>query len=809
MSDNEELSQQPLTRKRGQAKAAISRFKNFLSKFDVFTGDVDELELRLDKLHVNELEWRDCHSKINVECEAEDINDENEKLIDFEELMIEVMSKARKYIKQMNKEESQGELGSSQSQQPIVYRYSSNMGPLKIAPFYGKREDWLRYKEMFCAIMAKEQPPPDNIEKLHRLKQTCTGKALRVVEGLSYTELSFDIAWALLIKKYEDIYTLVSLQSQHLLQLEEVVQDDGESLSELIDSVSSALAALNSLKVDTSSWDVMIITIVVSKLDDTTRQLWQTDLVHNQLPTWEQLLDFLSQRARVLISSSTLNKVKNQSPPPSSRKVEHHWKSKMSRAMAVTGSTNCIKCNLNHKLELCPTFKRLSTSQKYDLLKRSNSCFTCLDQGHMSRECPSTIKCGSCRGPHNTLLHGNITPSATTSDEETSCGEQGSREEGKSSTVCHQRSSASNVTVLLATAIVFIKDEHGNQHRCRALLDIGSMEHFISEDLVQRLGLKKRSQCRPIEGINCTTSQSKATVLTVIESTTEPVKKKLLFSVVPKVTGELPGAPVDIKSWRIPSGIKLADPRFNQPQQVDLLLGGQVFCELLKIGKITLAKGQPYLLNTKLGWVVSGQSVTKRESKDPTQAMATFCGFTITKAQNKQRGQPFRLNKVIIKTEKAENKANTKRIQQSNKNSGKDKPQHTTVRSGLTEKSLEWRSKVKKIHEHPEISGFKLRYRESCTKKAERQDQLRFRGKPDSRYQSKVSDSKRVETKTVLVENRCQDTDRSIQWRAHVMEFDQGRSNHQEAERFCSNLQRGRMISREYTYRFFPLIFSL
>ena len=653
MSDHEELSEQPLTRRRGQAKAAISRFKSYLSKFDVRTGDLEELELRLDKLHINELDWLECHQKIDEGCAAENINSENQKLIEFEDLVFQVISTARKHIKTMTMEKHQGDSISTHLQQTVVYRNSSNMGPLVIAPFDGDREDWLRYKEMFSAIMGKQQPPPDNIEKLHRLKQTCIGEALKVINGLSYTDRSFDIAWEMLINKYEDMYTLVSLQAQNLLQLEPVQRNNGQSLSELIDSVCSAIASLNSLKVDTSTWDVIIICIVVAKLDETTRQLWQSQLVHNKLPTWGQLLDFLSQRARVLISNSTLIKASSPSSPSASRKVEHHVKVRMSQSMAATSSSGCIKCNLNHRVDKCPSFKSLTISCKYDLLKRSNCCFICLEQGHIGQECRSTKMCEACNGYHHTLLHSDRLVASP-------AGCFDSNEEP--ATVCHQRTSKG--TVALATAIVLIKDEHGRRQRCRALLDIGSMEHFMTENLVKRLGLKKSSNFQPIGGINETISQSKATVMTVIESTTEPVRRRLTFLVVPKVTGQLPGAPVNITSWRIPPGIKLADPSFHQPQQVDMLLGGGVFCDLLKSGKIKLARGQPYLLSTKLGWVVSGPFFTKdaRQPGGCATALATFSGV-MTNQLCEQPNQDLNVDEIISKTSKAEKRDTSQKIQ--------------------------------------------------------------------------------------------------------------------------------------------------
>ncbi|XP_038117234.1 uncharacterized protein LOC119769316 [Culex quinquefasciatus] len=77
--------------------------------------------------------------------------------------------------------------------------------------------------------------------------------------------------------------------------------------------------------------------------------------------------------------------------------------------------------------------------------------------------------------------------------------------------------------------------------------------------------------------------------------------------VVPKVTGIIPGSKIDVSSWSIPVGIQLADPEFNVPERIDMLIGASMFFSLLKSGQLHLADGLPELRETHFCWVFSGE----------------------------------------------------------------------------------------------------------------------------------------------------------------------------------------------------------
>ncbi|GFS88129.1 DUF1758 domain-containing protein [Trichonephila clavipes] len=59
-------------------------------------------------------------------------------------------------------------------------------------------------------------------------------------------------------------------------------------------------------------------------------------------------------------------------------------------------------------------------------------------------------------------------------------------------------------------------------------------------------------------------------------------KRKLNFLIVPKITGCVPTQPLDLTKIKLPQNITYADAEFNIPKPIDILLGGQIFYELLK-----------------------------------------------------------------------------------------------------------------------------------------------------------------------------------------------------------------------------------
>ena len=79
--------------------------------------------------------------------------------------------------------------------------------------------------------------------------------------------------------------------------------------------------------------------------------------------------------------------------------------------------------------------------------------------------------------------------------------------------------------------------------------------------------------------------------------------------VVPRVTCNLPLQPVhDHSGWHHLSNITLADPDFATPGKIDLLLGADVYSDVLLNGRRCGPRDTPTAFETQFGWVLTGRT---------------------------------------------------------------------------------------------------------------------------------------------------------------------------------------------------------
>ncbi len=136
----------------------------------------------------------------------------------------------------------------------------------------------------------------------------------------------------------------------------------------------------------------------------------------------------------------------------------------------------------------------------------------------------------------------------------------------------------------------------------RALLDNASSASFVSEGLVQSLCIPRVRQNIRVSGIAGSTPRSSVqSVASFLISPAHHNGKKIDVTaiVMPKVTCDLPISPVPFDlSWSHLTDIPLADPAFGQPGRIDILLGVDVFVDVLLHGRRTGPPGSPVVLET-------------------------------------------------------------------------------------------------------------------------------------------------------------------------------------------------------------------
>lgn len=140
----------------------------------------------------------------------------------------------------------------------------------------------------------------------------------------------------------------------------------------------------------------------------------------------------------------------------------------------------------------------------------------------------------------------------------------------------------SSPAVLLGTAVVFVRDSTGILQSVRALIDAGSQISAMTSSCSDRLGLRQSRWTASVIGLggHCVPKvlgtvqmdiQSRYDTVAVI-----PVKAWVL----PTITVDMPTRPLSAYLRESCSHLSLADPNFDKPAPIELLLGADVYPQL-------------------------------------------------------------------------------------------------------------------------------------------------------------------------------------------------------------------------------------
>ncbi|XP_065093228.1 uncharacterized protein LOC135713939 [Ochlerotatus camptorhynchus] len=517
---------------------------------------------------------------------------------------------------------------------------------VKLPSFDGSVTDWLTFRDTFKSLI-DSNPNLSDVDKFSYLVASLTKEAKRVVEAIDITEANYPIAWETLARRFDNKKLVVKTYLDALLSVEPLKRESYESLSRLIDDFDRNLQMIQKMNIDTAGWSVLLAYIVCSCLDASTLKQWENHHKSTEVPQYEQLIEFLRSHCIVLQSIAP---GKPRTSEASRSDVVKVQKSKVSSVHSVISSTlkSCGFCNQSiHSPFKCEMFRKLSVPERFDLVKKRSLCINCLSTDHQIKNCSSGA-CRVCNQKHHTMLHQQApirnsahpnvsklhqnqpTTSQTQSQFQTAqtAPPNANKTSSQSPPAESQQlatgslsycstSLAANFhripsTVLLQTALVKVVGSSRNIMWARALLDPASQLNIISENLAQRLQLSKVKDHHTIGGIGKSTIVSTHSITAEIQSHCCNYRTQLKFHVLSSVTRELPSNNIEVTEWHWPNDIVLADPQFNEPGVVDMIIGVDSYYDLLLDGFIRLGAGQPVLQNTLLGWVVSGRAGVNR-----------------------------------------------------------------------------------------------------------------------------------------------------------------------------------------------------
>ncbi|KAL0101902.1 hypothetical protein PUN28_018454 [Cardiocondyla obscurior] len=407
-----------------------------------------------------------------------------------------------------------------------------------------------------------------HVERIHYLKTCLTGEAARLVGNLTASTENFEIACTLLSARYENKRFLITAQLDRIANLKPIKTKIANGLRTPLTTILESLGALRALDCAVQHWNPFMIQHITRLLDPKTRKDWEISLgATEEYPNMKRFQMFLGGRARALENLNTTTFVRNKenhrpffliNPRHPIRNVAH-----TATSNSDSTSNKCLLCGATHLLQKCERYVALDSCKRKDFLIKKKRCFNCLG-AHMASKCRSTRRCFTCGQKHHTSLH--------------------------------------------STSRALLIKSNGEHLLVRLLLDQGSEISFIEEKLVNDAKLIRKHALIQLVGIGGTRSgRTKGMITIQLKSIYDSsVNCQLNAYILPRLTMIIPAYKQKEENWPHLTNLKLADPDFTSPGNINIIIDADNFNSVIQPGIKKEDTLSPMAQLTIFGWVLSG-----------------------------------------------------------------------------------------------------------------------------------------------------------------------------------------------------------
>lgn len=599
-----------LIKNRDSMKEDLVTLKQFSDNLYTNKPNIVEVQYRIE-VYKDELEeFKNLQKGIEEKCPDDEVEGQYKIRKEYINQFCEVMGALKSYV-QENTSVNTNIISPINTQTVVTQSpdtLQNNFLPkIKLTSFKGDYDSWLTFKTNFLSIVHNNRSI-NTANKYNFLRTSLDGYARQVIDGIDFVEDQYEVAWSTLCKRFDKKRILANNHVKAIFRTESIQKGSADAYRMLLDETSSHLAALKNLKLSPEeSSDIYLIYLINSKLDSSMQKKWEEHQPKGELPTLEEFVEFLEKKADALENWQKNNQSKSMSPREghqTTNKNQYYNKPFQNKqkqfAVNLQVSLKCNMCNKQHLIYNCEEFLRLNPKARHEKIIQLQLCENCLKTGHKKETCIRG-PCRKCYKRHNTMLH-------IDTSQVNFIAENKSNTEPSTSNICEVNlfNNSYQNEVLLSTVVLNVKKANGEKIPCRALLDSGAQSSLITQKLCNELQLPTSPTNMSIVGFNQVTSALKKKCNISIFSKSCNFNTNISCYLVPTISINLPTQKVCLDHLNIPQNITLADPQFNEPQSIDLLIGSQLFWDLILEGKMSLGKGLPTLHNTKFGWIISG-----------------------------------------------------------------------------------------------------------------------------------------------------------------------------------------------------------
>jgi hypothetical protein len=580
-----------------------------------------------------------------IEHEGEDIS-ESELSSDIDsinDLYVEIVSQIESLLPPEDPLSPTSAANSSFQHMPSAQQHV-RLPQLDLKTFNGDVSNWVAYINLFDATV-HQNPTLSSVLKFQYLLSSLTDEPLSLIKSLNISAANYPIAYQLLRDRYHNARRLSTLHLNAILDLPNITVGHTKGLRNFLNSFAEHTQSLGALNCDiTTAVNPLLSAHLLRKLDQELRKKLEhfrssQECDIHSLPTVKHIIQFLNDECNQTEDASLHFPQSNNKQTNSQYTNKHNktirfadQKPHSSRSHALTVSSTsgqdvaplhsshtCFACNqTGHKIYSCPFFMSKTPNERSKIVKANKRCYSCLGS-HMINVCTSKNVCNVCQKKHHSMLHfdrksGPVSTPNQAAPSQPSLSQPPQDMQSYNTLVANSvaRSNSRSLsneatTVLLGTALVKVTAANGNTQVLRCLIDSGSQLSFVSERAVQLLNTSRVYSSHEITGISATTSRTKGVVhLDISTLGGTLIASQHPIHILDRISSDLPRVRISSDVWQLTRPFVLADPTFDRPGRLDMLIGGALYPLLFTQESHSLGPNMPHLVGTHFGYIVVG-----------------------------------------------------------------------------------------------------------------------------------------------------------------------------------------------------------
>ena len=242
----------------------------------------------------------------------------------------------------------------------------------------------------------------------------------------------------MLAKRFGDPFTIATAFRRKLDKWKQIVPNDATGLRKYADFLVQCTTAMKKVSGLNVLNDIQENHKMVSKLPKWLSTRWARVVYKSKeekkgFPVFSEFVDFLVTESNIACDPVNVKFNRNneenkrskdtQKPdPPHPKYTSRPSLGGLSLRTFMTKSENnnpenpatnsCQLRKANHHLDACERFGEMGIKERKKFTRDKGLCFSCLEQGHLSKQCKKRRKCVTCGKLHPTSLHGDLKESA-------------------------------------------------------------------------------------------------------------------------------------------------------------------------------------------------------------------------------------------------------------------------------------------------------------------------------------------------------------------------------------------------------------